>query len=130
MQCFSHLSNVTLVTLTEKFLNGIFIFFVMHMMIVISQKSIIRCLRVSPCYLLCFSSFFFFLFNSVCFCVWFFFFHCNKNVKGSILHANKCCIFLLIYAAQKMKFSIKDFFSKCDESAVSCGFGHIYWINH
>ena len=28
--------------------------------------------------------------------------------------------------AQKMKFSIKDFFSK---SAVSCRFGHIYWRN-
>ena len=26
-----------------------------------------------------------------------------------------------------MKFSIIDFFSKCDETAVSCGFGHIYW---
>ena len=32
-------------------------------------------------------------------------------------------------AAQKMKFSIKDFFSKCAKSAVSCGFGHIYWRN-
>ena len=32
--------------------------------------------------------------------------------------------------AQKMKFSIKDFFSKCDSKlAVSCGFGHIYWRN-
>ena len=27
--------------------------------------------------------------------------------------------------AQKMKFSIKDIFSKC-ESAGNCGFGHIY----
>ena len=27
--------------------------------------------------------------------------------------------------AQKMKFSITDFFSKCDFS-VTCGFGHIY----
>ena len=27
--------------------------------------------------------------------------------------------------AQKMKFSIKDFFSKCGQSTVSCGFGHI-----
>ena len=26
--------------------------------------------------------------------------------------------------AQKMKFSIKDFFSKCDQ--IRCGFGHIY----
>ena len=30
------------------------------------------------------------------------------------------------YTAQKMKFSIKDFFSKFDQSAVFCGFGHIY----
>ena len=28
--------------------------------------------------------------------------------------------------AQKMKFSIKDFFSKCDQIAGNCGFGHIY----
>ena len=28
--------------------------------------------------------------------------------------------------AQKMKFSIKDFFSKRDQSAWNCGFGHIY----
>ena len=27
--------------------------------------------------------------------------------------------------AQKMKFSIKDFFSKCNRTGVSCGFGHI-----
>ena len=30
-----------------------------------------------------------------------------------------------IYAAQKMKFSIKDFLSKCDQIARNCGFGHI-----
>ena len=29
--------------------------------------------------------------------------------------------------AQKMKFSIKDFFNKCDQ--VYCGFGYIYWKN-
>ena len=29
--------------------------------------------------------------------------------------------------AQKMKFSIKDFFSKCDQIHRKCGFGHIYW---
>ena len=28
--------------------------------------------------------------------------------------------------AQKMQFSIKDFFSKVTKSAVSCQFGHIY----
>ena len=31
--------------------------------------------------------------------------------------------------AQKMKFSINDFFSKCDQIAVSCRFGHICWRN-
>ena len=35
----------------------------------------------------------------------------------------------MFYTAQTMKFSIKDFFSKCDNSAVSCRFGHIYWRN-
>ena len=30
-------------------------------------------------------------------------------------------------AAQQIKFSIKDFFSKCDQSARNCGFGHINW---
>ena len=33
-----------------------------------------------------------------------------------------------VNTAQKMKFSITDFFSKCDFS-VTCGFGHIYWKN-
>ena len=33
-----------------------------------------------------------------------------------------------IYTLQKMKFSVKDFFSKCDHIR-SCGFGHIYWRN-
>ena len=29
-------------------------------------------------------------------------------------------------AHKKMKFSMKDFFSKCDQTAVFDGFGHIY----
>ena len=46
------------------------------------------------------------------------------------------------FTAQKIKFSIKDFFSKCDQvfhrgflkvnvtkSAGNCRFGHIYWGN-
>ena len=33
---------------------------------------------------------------------------------------------VLTCTAQKMKFSIKGFFSKCDQSAGNCGFGHIY----
>ena len=31
--------------------------------------------------------------------------------------------------AQKMKFSIKDSFSKCDQICSFCGFDHIYWRN-
>ena len=31
--------------------------------------------------------------------------------------------------AQKMKFSMKAFFSKCDQIEVFCGFGLIYWKN-
>ena len=34
---------------------------------------------------------------------------------------------LQTYTAQKMKFSIKDFYSKCDQIHSSCGFGHIFW---
>ena len=30
------------------------------------------------------------------------------------------------YTAQKMKFSFKDFFSKCDKIPIYWGFGHIY----
>ena len=35
----------------------------------------------------------------------------------------------LISLHKKMKFSIKVFFSKCDQIRRSCGFGKIYWIN-
>ena len=28
-----------------------------------------------------------------------------------------------------IKKPIKDFFSKCVQTTVSCGFGHIYWRN-
>ena len=31
-----------------------------------------------------------------------------------------------IITEQKMKFSFKDFFSKFDQTAVSCGYGHTY----
>ena len=45
-----------------------------------------------------------------------------------LLHFN--VFFVKYYTAQKMKISIKDFFSICvTKSAVSCGFGHIYWRN-
>ena len=32
--------------------------------------------------------------------------------------------------AQKMKFSNKNFFSKCDQIRSSYGFGYIYWRDH
>ena len=31
--------------------------------------------------------------------------------------------------AQKIVSSIKDFFSKLDQSPGNCGFGHFYWTN-
>ena len=40
----------------------------------------------------------------------------------------KCLRLKLMDTAQKMKFSIKDFFSKCG-STDSCGFSQIYWRN-
>ena len=40
----------------------------------------------------------------------------GPNAVGSILYR--------LLTAQKMKFSINDFFSKCDQK-----FGHIYWRN-
>ena len=36
---------------------------------------------------------------------------------------------LRIFSARVMKFSIKAFFSKYDQTAENCGFGHIYWRN-
>ena len=33
------------------------------------------------------------------------------------------------YTSQKMKFPIKYFLRKCDQTAGNCGFGHIYWRN-
>ena len=33
------------------------------------------------------------------------------------------------YTIQRMRFSIKDFFSKLTKSAISWGFGHNYWKN-
>ena len=34
-------------------------------------------------------------------------------------------IMIFTHNAQKKKFFVEDFFSKCDTSAVSCGYGHI-----
>ena len=33
------------------------------------------------------------------------------------------------YTAQKMMFSIKDFFNNMTKSVRNCGFVHIYWRN-
>ena len=53
----------------------------------------------------------------------------NKGIK----QASKCLFFIFLLFlvaiefainAQKMKSSIKDFFSKCDQKL--CGYGHIY----
>ena len=47
-----------------------------------------------------------------------------SNTGGTFLQ-----LLFMIGTAQKMKFSIKDFFSKCNQSTWNCGFGHIYWRN-
>ena len=39
------------------------------------------------------------------------------------------CVFVFFVIAQKMKFSIKDFFGKCDQIRRKLGFAHIYWRN-
>ena len=46
--------------------------------------------------------------------------HALKCLEGNVEFALDCT---------KMKFSIKDFFSKCDQSAGSCRFGHSYGKN-
>ena len=42
------------------------------------------------------------------------------------LHKYFLCQFFYI-ALQKKNFSIKDFFSKCEQNAENRGFSHIYW---
>ena len=59
-------------------------------------------------------------------------YHQNLNIRVAPRAAER----LETYTAQKMKFSIKDFFIKCDQIrrkpwlyeifAGNCGFGHIY----
>ena len=46
-----------------------------------------------------------------------------KN-KKDLLWVGFICL-MVTNAAQKMKFSAKDLFSKCDQITVPCGFGHI-----
>ena len=51
----------------------------------------------------------------------------NKSQSGRFTYIQAYSgIFRHTCTAQKMKFSIKDFFSKCDQTAGNCGFGHIY----
>ena len=47
----------------------------------------------------------------------------TNDLVERVLVLKKCV------TAVKVKFSINDFFSKCDQIAVYCGFGHIYWGN-
>ena len=62
--------------------------------------------------------------------------HTAQKMKFSILNFfskyDHVLSFLQIYeddTAQEVKFSIKYFFSKCDQIRSNCGFGHIYWRN-
>ena len=52
---------------------------------------------------------------------------------GSILNTLSHVIthnqFVASNKAQKMKFSIKYLFSKCEQTTGNCGFGHIYLRN-
>ena len=50
-----------------------------------------------------------------------------KLVK--ILLKSRRYIVAIANTAQKIKFSIKEFFSKCDQSLSFLRFGHIYWRN-
>ena len=43
-----------------------------------------------------------------------------KQHTATFKFPGECC------TTQKMNFSIKDFFSKCDRSAGNCVFGHMY----
>ena len=49
----------------------------------------------------------------------------NKSIDVSILAKNN-----LMITAQKIKFSIKDFFSKCDQSRSSCAVDIISYRTH
>ena len=40
-----------------------------------------------------------------------------------------CFFITVIYCITALKMKFKDFFSKCDQIPVSCGFGRIYWKN-
>ena len=49
-----------------------------------------------------------------------------NKYKEKMYTANKGGgIMIFTHNAQKKKFFVEEFFSKCDTSAVSCGYGHI-----
>ena len=50
-----------------------------------------------------------------------------SHLEFFLVHINLSCY--IFNTAQKMKFSIKDFFSQVTKPAVSCRFGHIYRRN-
>ena len=54
---------------------------------------------------------------------------CKQNwlVKINLQGDERCLIAVTLH--KQMKFSIKGFFSKCDQSTGNCGSGHIYWRN-
>ena len=53
-------------------------------------------------------------------------FCCSGIETNPLQNVCQCRSVTGVYTAQKIKFSIKAFFSK---SARNCGFGHIYWRN-
>ena len=55
--------------------------------------------------------------------------NCTDNKSYAIFSWKERSSYFETVTAQKMKFSMKGFFSKCDQIAVSWGFGHIYWKN-
>ena len=48
----------------------------------------------------------------------------SVSLKGKSVYCQN--VSLLSFTEQKMKFSSKDFFSKCEQIRI---FGHIYWRN-
>ena len=53
-------------------------------------------------------------------------FCCSGIETNPLQNVCQCRSVTGVYTAQKIKFSIKAFFSK---SARNCGFGHLYWRN-
>ena len=60
-----------------------------------------------------------------CVIYFYFFFPAGLNSLDTKFAERTCYVFL---NAPKIKFSIEDFFSKCDRTTRNCGFGYIYYI--